>query len=254
MAFDAARPELTTVWRRKYVSVSTSSGVAQGFLTFLAAVDGKLKYNIKYILEEVRGRIARCLVNTWSDVMNTPWVQGFRWKTPELVVLVKAVRFDSDDAKVTLRDPSGDMDGTISRQTIEEFPDLQQGAVLVLKDVACFSPKQSVHHLIITEANVSKVRFLWFHVPVLHVLALIALRLAADSFVHFPSGTTWCVAHVLPRYLLRQGVTCTSQACCKQQREPANPRAPPLRPRGLLCAEAATASRQRRGPGKTNFR
>jgi hypothetical protein len=93
----------------------------------------------------------------WQHTPNAT-SQGFKWKTPELVVLVKCVRFDFDDAKVTLRDPSGDMEGTVSRQTIEEYPELQQGAVLVLKDVACFSPRPSVHHLIITEANVKEVR------------------------------------------------------------------------------------------------
>eukprot|EP00041_Stephanoeca_diplocostata_P033854 m.1129297 g.1129297 ORF g.1129297 m.1129297 type:complete len:492 (-) comp24417_c0_seq2:2235-3710(-) len=77
-------------------------------------------------------------------------------KVPMMCVMIKRFSLSDSDASITLIDPSGEMMGTLHRgvfdkQAPEEFC---PGAVLVLKQVAVFSPAPKRHYLNITPNNI----------------------------------------------------------------------------------------------------
>ena len=54
------------------------------------------------------------------------------------MALVKAVVPTDADFKVTLRDPTGEIDGALQRKAIELHPSIVSGAVIVLEQVCSF--------------------------------------------------------------------------------------------------------------------
>ncbi|XP_038044874.1 mucin-5AC-like [Patiria miniata] len=78
-------------------------------------------------------------------------------KVPHLCVMIKAVAFDAD-ASVVLRDPSGEMQGTVHRRVVEEHQsELKPGSVLVLRQVGVLSPSLRNHYLNITPSNLIQI-------------------------------------------------------------------------------------------------
>jgi hypothetical protein len=76
------------------------------------ATPSLLKYSIDHILENRRIK-----------------------KIPRLVALVKAVVPTDADFRITLRDPTGEIDGALQRKAIELHPSIISGAVIVLEQV-----------------------------------------------------------------------------------------------------------------------
>jgi len=80
--------------------------------SFLGNAPDLLKYNIGYILGN-----------------------GKTKKIPRIVALVKRVLPTDADLKITLRDPTGEMEGALHRRAIESHPSIVSGAVIVLEQV-----------------------------------------------------------------------------------------------------------------------
>lgn len=78
-----------------------------------------LQYNIGYILDNRRVK-----------------------KIPRLVALVKAVVPTDADFKVTLRDPTGEIDGALQRKASELHPSIVSGAVVVLEQVCTLASNE----------------------------------------------------------------------------------------------------------------
>jgi len=84
--------------------------------------------------------------------------EGFLGKVPYLVALVSSFSACDLDAFVTVKDPSGEMPGTIHRKVLDDFAaDVNVGAVLVLRNVSIFNASASSHYLNITVDNVVRV-------------------------------------------------------------------------------------------------
>merc|ERR1712196_745819 len=60
---------------------------------------------------------------------------GFKKKVPSLVVLVKAFAGIDGSALITVKDPTGEMQGTLHMGALQEHPGITIGAVLVLNKV-----------------------------------------------------------------------------------------------------------------------
>ncbi len=56
-------------------------------------------------------------------------------KVPSLVALIKAVVPTDSDFRITLRDPTGEIDGALQRKAMEAYPGLVCGSVVVLEQV-----------------------------------------------------------------------------------------------------------------------
>lgn len=79
---------------------------------------------------------------------------GWRVKVPQLVVVIKSIATDTN-ASVTLKDPTGEMQGTIHASVLDIHPNLiKRGAVLFLRQVSVFTPAPDSHYLNITDANI----------------------------------------------------------------------------------------------------
>ncbi|XP_033639444.1 uncharacterized protein LOC117299940 isoform X1 [Asterias rubens] len=78
-------------------------------------------------------------------------------KVPHLCVMIKSITINTD-ASVVLRDPTGEIQGTIHRRLIEEHQaELKPGCVLVLRQVGVLSPSLRNHYLNITPSNLIQV-------------------------------------------------------------------------------------------------
>ncbi|XP_005394576.1 PREDICTED: uncharacterized protein C17orf53 homolog isoform X1 [Chinchilla lanigera] len=75
-------------------------------------------------------------------------------KVPTMAVLVKSLTRSTVDASVVLRDPTGEMQGTVHRALLEARRGaLRPGAVLLLRQVGVFSPSPRNHYLNVTPSN-----------------------------------------------------------------------------------------------------
>lgn len=75
-------------------------------------------------------------------------------KVPTMAVLVKSLTRSTVDASVVLRDPTGEMQGTVHRALLEARQgELRPGAVLLLRQVGVFSPSVRNHYLNVTPSN-----------------------------------------------------------------------------------------------------
>ncbi|KAJ7372221.1 hypothetical protein OS493_020656 [Desmophyllum pertusum] len=79
-------------------------------------------------------------------------------KVPCLCALVKAFSLTEADASVLLKDPTGEIHGTLHRKVLENFQtELAPGAGLILKHVSVFSPAPRKHYLNITPGNILQI-------------------------------------------------------------------------------------------------
>lgn len=79
-------------------------------------------------------------------------------KVPHICVMIKLITIHTSDATVTFKDPTGEMQGTLHRQLLEEYQsDLKPGCVLLLKQVGVLSPSLRNHYLNVTHRNVVQI-------------------------------------------------------------------------------------------------
>ncbi|KAJ8025335.1 hypothetical protein HOLleu_35517 [Holothuria leucospilota] len=79
-------------------------------------------------------------------------------KVPHICVMIKLITIHTNDATVTFKDPTGEMQGTLHRQLLEEYQsDLKPGCVLLLKQVGVLSPSLRNHYLNVTHRNVVQI-------------------------------------------------------------------------------------------------
>lgn len=72
-------------------------------------------------------------------------------------IIKNVIRFEID-ALVSLLDPSGEIEGTISKEVIELHPKiLSAGTAILVESCSIFSPSPIVSHIIITKKNLKKV-------------------------------------------------------------------------------------------------
>ncbi|XP_021095872.1 uncharacterized protein C17orf53 homolog isoform X2 [Heterocephalus glaber] len=75
-------------------------------------------------------------------------------KVPTMAVMIKSLTRSTVDASAVLRDPTGEMQGTLHRALLEAWQgELKPGAVLLLRQVGVFSPSLRNHYLNVTPSN-----------------------------------------------------------------------------------------------------
>lgn len=81
--------------------------------------------------------------------------QLHRGKIPLLMCVIYHIEWHGCDLSVSLKDRSGDVQGTVHRDIMKEFEsELQVGSALVLRQVSVISPNPRSHYLNITPANI----------------------------------------------------------------------------------------------------
>nr|XP_019930216.2 uncharacterized protein LOC105346484 isoform X1 [Crassostrea gigas] len=81
--------------------------------------------------------------------------QLHRGKIPLLMCVIYHIEWHGSDLSVSLKDRSGDVQGTVHRDIMKEFEsELQVGSALVLRQVSVISPNPRSHYLNITPANI----------------------------------------------------------------------------------------------------
>lgn len=79
-------------------------------------------------------------------------------KVPCLCAVVKAFSLTEADASVLLKDPTGEIHGTLHRKVLESYQtELAPGAGLILKQVSVFSPAPRRYYLNITPGNILQI-------------------------------------------------------------------------------------------------
>ncbi|KFO25264.1 hypothetical protein H920_13349 [Fukomys damarensis] len=79
-------------------------------------------------------------------------------KVPTMAVMIKSLTRSTMDASAVLRDPTGEMQGTLHRALLEARQgELKPGAVLLLRQVGVFSPSLRNHYLNVTPSNLVRV-------------------------------------------------------------------------------------------------
>ncbi|XP_689494.2 homologous recombination OB-fold protein isoform X1 [Danio rerio] len=102
-----------------------------------------------------------CFLHSYSVVMvlrKAALRQLAKNKVPNMAVVLKSITHTHADAKAVFRDPTGEMQGTVHRQLVEERQgELKTGAVLLLKQVGVFSPSHRNHYLNVTPNNLLRI-------------------------------------------------------------------------------------------------
>ncbi|XP_061195388.1 protein PF3D7_1417600-like [Saccostrea echinata] len=81
--------------------------------------------------------------------------QLYRGKVPLLMCVIDNIDWHGSDLSVSLKDRSGEVQGTVHRDIMKEFEsELQVGSALVLRQVSVISPNPRSHYLNITPANI----------------------------------------------------------------------------------------------------
>ncbi|XP_014669326.1 PREDICTED: uncharacterized protein LOC106810461 [Priapulus caudatus] len=79
-------------------------------------------------------------------------------KVPFLCVIVKSVTFTGADAIIVVKDPTGEMQGTVHRQVMDEHEmTFKGGAGVFLNQCGVFSPSPRSHYLNITSRNLLRI-------------------------------------------------------------------------------------------------
>ncbi|XP_031563704.1 uncharacterized protein C17orf53 homolog [Actinia tenebrosa] len=93
------------------------------------------------------------------QVMSEAACQRLRYgKVPSLCVLVKTFSSSETDSSIFLKDPTGEIHGTLHKKVLEEYQtELGPGAGLILKQVSVFSPSPRKHYLNITPGNIIEI-------------------------------------------------------------------------------------------------
>lgn len=72
-----------------------------------------------------------------------------------LCALIKSFSITGSCGRLLLKDPTGEIDGTVHKHVLEEFePALKQGSGVILKDVSVFSPSPKKHYVNVTPVNI----------------------------------------------------------------------------------------------------
>eukprot|EP01117_Protostelium_nocturnum_P008491 TRINITY_DN303_c0_g1_i1.p2 TRINITY_DN303_c0_g1~~TRINITY_DN303_c0_g1_i1.p2 ORF type:complete len:305 (+),score=109.02 TRINITY_DN303_c0_g1_i1:88-1002(+) len=83
---------------------------------------------------------------------------GFsNFKSKYLAVILKKITPTDTDSHVELKDPTGEMEGTMHRAVVDLFPGINTGTVLAIKNFSVFSTRPHKHYINITAENISKV-------------------------------------------------------------------------------------------------
>ncbi|XP_071325113.1 homologous recombination OB-fold protein [Trachinotus anak] len=102
-----------------------------------------------------------CFLHSYSVVMvlrKAALKQLVKNKVPNMAVLLKGIIHTHADAKAVFKDPTGEIQGTVHRQLLEDrAEELKVGAVLLLKQVGVFSPSHRNHYLNVTPNNLLRI-------------------------------------------------------------------------------------------------
>eukprot|EP00794_Sanderia_malayensis_P003325 gene3325-3812_t len=76
-------------------------------------------------------------------------------KVPLFYSLIKTFSVSGSDASIVLKDPTGEIHGTVHKRVLEEYQfELCPGSGLILKQVSIFSPNAKKHYVNITPSNI----------------------------------------------------------------------------------------------------
>eukprot|EP00112_Aurelia_sp_Birch-Aquarium-sp1_P005332 Seg1603.6_Seg1603.8 transcript_id=Seg1603.6_Seg1603.8/GoldUCD/mRNA.D3Y31 product="putative protein C17orf53-like" protein_id=Seg1603.6_Seg1603.8/GoldUCD/D3Y31 len=76
-------------------------------------------------------------------------------KVPLMCALIKAFTVNGSDASIILKDPTGEIQGTIHKRVLDHYQaGLCPGSGLILKQVSIFSPSARKHYVNITPSNI----------------------------------------------------------------------------------------------------
>ncbi|KAM4530239.1 homologous recombination OB-fold protein isoform 2-T2 [Odontesthes bonariensis] len=102
-----------------------------------------------------------CFLRTSSVIMvlrRAALKQLARNKVPNMAVLLKSIIHTHADARAVFKDPTGEIQGTVHRQLLEDrVEELKVGSVLLLKQVGVFSPSHRNHYLNVTPNNLLRI-------------------------------------------------------------------------------------------------
>uniref|UniRef100_A0A3B4VJI1 Homologous recombination factor with OB-fold n=1 Tax=Seriola dumerili TaxID=41447 RepID=A0A3B4VJI1_SERDU len=102
-----------------------------------------------------------CFLHSYSVVMvlrKAALKQLAKNKVPNMAVLLKSIIHTHADAKAVFKDPTGEIQGTVHRQLLEDrVEELKVGTVLLLKQVGVFSPSHRNHYLNVTPNNLLRI-------------------------------------------------------------------------------------------------
>ncbi|XP_068193130.1 homologous recombination OB-fold protein [Antennarius striatus] len=102
-----------------------------------------------------------CFLRSYSVVMvlrKAALKQLAKNKVPNMAVVLKSIVHTAADAKAVFKDPTGEIQGTVHRQLLEDRAEqLKVGAVLLLKQVGVFSPSHRNHYLNVTPNNLLRI-------------------------------------------------------------------------------------------------
>ncbi|XP_068605763.1 homologous recombination OB-fold protein [Brachionichthys hirsutus] len=102
-----------------------------------------------------------CFLHSYSVVMvlrKAALKQLAKNKVPNMAVVLKSIVDTTADAKAVFKDPTGEIQGTVHRQLLEDrAEELKVGAVLLLKQVGVFSPSHRNHYLNVTPNNLLRI-------------------------------------------------------------------------------------------------
>lgn len=109
--------------------------------------------------EECSKKVPNAMRYTIVRVFNEAFQQQLeRGKVPCLCAIVKAFSLTEADASVLLKDPTGEIHGTLHRKVLENYQtELAPGAGLILKHVSVFSPAPRRYYLNITPGNILQI-------------------------------------------------------------------------------------------------
>eukprot|EP00211_Chloroparvula_japonica_P005913 CAMPEP_0119158932 /NCGR_PEP_ID=MMETSP1310-20130426/53511_1 /TAXON_ID=464262 /ORGANISM="Genus nov. species nov., Strain RCC2339" /LENGTH=365 /DNA_ID=CAMNT_0007151561 /DNA_START=333 /DNA_END=1427 /DNA_ORIENTATION=+ len=83
---------------------------------------------------------------------------GYHKRVPLLFVVIRDINSTDIETVITVKDPTGDMEGIVHRLVLEKYgSELCVGAVLQLKMVTVFNPTQFTHFLNITDDTVERI-------------------------------------------------------------------------------------------------
>ena len=79
-------------------------------------------------------------------------------KVQYVVAMIKTITTTDVDGFITLKDPTGEMQGTVHRKVLEDYAlDMRVGSVVVLQRVSIFNPSPSTKYLNITPENLVQI-------------------------------------------------------------------------------------------------
>ena len=112
------------------------------------------------IWKDIKTEVHRFFPNTQFDgisslIQKATMNQLPRGKVDVLFGVIKTFSITGSSGVLILKDPSGEINGTVHKSVLEEFePELKPGTGLILKDVSVFSPTSKKHYVNIIPSNI----------------------------------------------------------------------------------------------------